>query len=442
MWTSPQQQYWNSVGRWRQKSIRRKSGFTAPMSRARMKRSLRMTPKFLVWASREAVRSFPRDGGNESNAWEKRKQVLWTYGTSKQRYDRWGVWWRIWMRDSQCNRLWPSRPKSVMDDGSRGQGRERKKWYPGEHSHGLRKKKLVLERRKGNKPEAGQERTVPPKPEEVTFSKRSEREWPQHGSWRKTQWLGPQSALRVKRRESQARREATPVKNKGRARWTSALVLTHSLEEEARGRGWRHRGCLPKVIHLRKGQEEHPYRARWMKRLIHMGPGDAGLPRASHVHLFSPMVTEIWAWKLAPAPTPLKSPGTFMTAPTPTPPLVTSGPAWVLEKHYQVKAWDPCCNSDGPVPFQLELVWHGNILTAPGWSHPHNSKNIILTPSYQFSAFPFLAHLEVLLWGQQAFPGARAHSLWAVLSVSVPWLLIFQCLIKSIEEGFALTFWP
>lgn len=61
-----------------QQSIRRKSDFTAPMSRARTKRSLRMTPKFLVWASREAVRSFPEMEENErAMTGRKRKQVLW-----------------------------------------------------------------------------------------------------------------------------------------------------------------------------------------------------------------------------------------------------------------------------------------------------------------------------------------------------------------------------
>lgn len=48
------------------------------MSRARMKRSLRMTPKFLVWASREAVRSFPEmEESERAMAGRKRKQVLW-----------------------------------------------------------------------------------------------------------------------------------------------------------------------------------------------------------------------------------------------------------------------------------------------------------------------------------------------------------------------------
>lgn len=42
-----------------------------------MKRSLRMTPKFLVWASREAVRSFPEMEENErAMPGRKRKQVL------------------------------------------------------------------------------------------------------------------------------------------------------------------------------------------------------------------------------------------------------------------------------------------------------------------------------------------------------------------------------
>lgn len=43
-----------------------------------MKRSLRMTPKFLVWASREAVRSFPEmEESERAMAGRKRKQVLW-----------------------------------------------------------------------------------------------------------------------------------------------------------------------------------------------------------------------------------------------------------------------------------------------------------------------------------------------------------------------------
>lgn len=121
------------------------------------------------------------------------------------------------------------------------------------------------------------------------------------------------------------------------------------------------------------------------------------------------------------------------------PPLVTSGPALVLEKHYQVKMgpllqfWWAC-----PVPAGARMAWKHT--TAPGWSHPHNSKNIILTPSYQFSAFPFLAHLRSSRGVRRPSQGLVLTLWWAVLSVSMPWLLIFSVWLSPLEGGLCFNF--
>lgn len=316
-------------------------------------------------------------------------------------------------------------------DGSRGQGGKEKEVVPWRALTWAEKEELVLERRKETSQKQARRGQCPQSQRRWHFQREGE-EWPQHGSWGKTQWLGPQSALRVKKTRKPGEERGHTWKEQGPSKMNFCFVLTHSWRRK-RGEEVEDTEASPSQSHSsQEGQEEHPYRAQWMKQLIHMGPGDAGLPRASHGHLFSPMVTEIWAWKLFCSNAP-EIPWDFHD------PLVTSGPALVLEKHYQVKMgpllqfWWAC-----PVPAGARMAWKHT--TAPGWSHPHNSKNIILTPSYQFSAFPFLAHLRSSRGVRRPSQGLVLTLWWAVLSVSMPWLLIFSVWLSPLEGGLCFNF--
>lgn len=100
----------------------------------------------------------------------------------------------------------------------KGTGRKEKEVVPWRALTWAEKRKASAGEEERNKPEAGQERTVPPKPEEVTFSKRRRGVTPAWELEKNPVARASKCTEGVKRRESQARGEATPVKNKGRAR--------------------------------------------------------------------------------------------------------------------------------------------------------------------------------------------------------------------------------